>query len=309
MRLVPVGFLVLIAQTPLFAHSDEVEGTTVLASAEFWNLATGFVLLSLGLLYALGLRRLWRSDSGRFSLRRWQAAAFAAGWSSVAIALLSRLDQMSDALFSAHMVQHEILMLLSAPLMVLGRPFIVTLWALDDEKRVRIGEALRRAPLKRAWHRATGPLTVTIVHAAVLWIWHVPVLFEAALHSEPIHVLQHLGFFLSAALFWWALIDGRFGKIGYGAGVLYVFATAMHSQILGSLLTFGRHPWYPTHAQRTGHAWLEDQQLAGILMWIPFGVLFLLIALALFAAWIGEAERRVRFTAADAIRSEDVQIV
>jgi putative membrane protein len=153
------------------------------------------------------------------------------------------------------------------------------------------------------WKRLTGPFVVLLLHALVLWIWHVPALFEAALRSETIHVLQHLGFFMTAALFWWALIHGRYGRVGYGVGVAYVFATAMHTQILGALLTFGSRIWYPTHASRTGAAALDDQQLAGVIMWIPFGAVFLLIALALFAAWIGEAERRVAFTSADRITS------
>jgi putative membrane protein len=135
-------------------------------------------------------------------------------------------------------------------------------------------------------------------------MWHVPALFEAALHDETVHVVQHLGFFLTAALFWWALIHGRYGRAGYGIGVAYVFATAMHTQILGALLTFGNRIWYPTHAARTGAAALDDQQLAGIVMWIPFGVIFVLIALALFAAWLGEAERRVAFTSAERLRRE-----
>jgi putative membrane protein len=99
-------------------------------------------------------------------------------------------------------------------------------------------------------------------------------------------------------------MHGRYGRLGYGVGVLYVFATAMHSQILGALLTFAAHGWYPTHASRTAAAHIDpiaDQQLAGIVMWIPFGVVFLVIGLALFAAWLGEAERRVAFTTADRI--------
>lgn len=252
-----------------------------------WNAATGVVLIVIGALYTRGLIRLWRSDGGRATVRPWQAAAFAIGWLSVVVALLSRLDVLSDILFSAHMVQHEILMLVAAPLMVLGRPFIV----------------MRLAAVIRLLNRVTGPLFVLVLHAVVLWAWHIPRLFEAALHDDAIHAFQHLGFFVTAALFWYALIHGRYGRVGYGVGVAYVFFTAMHTQVLGALLTFGHRPWYPTHAMRTGaaHA-LDDQQLAGVVMWIPFGVVFLLIALALFAAWLGEAERRVAFTTAGRLK-------
>jgi putative membrane protein len=273
-----------------------------------WNALTAVVLAVVAALYVAGLRRLWRTEAGRHTIRGWRAASFAAGCASVAMALLSRLDFWSDILFSAHMGQHEILMLISAPLMVLGRPFVVTLWGLPPSTRNRIANAMRTRWLTIAWERLTGPLTVLVLHALVLWVWHVPTLFEAALHHEPLHVFQHLGFFLTAALFWWALLHGRYGRLGYGVAVLYVFATAMHTQLLGALLTFGPRIWYPTHAARTAAHHVnpvDDQQLAGIVMWIPFGVVFLIIGLALFAAWLGEAERRVAFTTSERLLREE----
>jgi cytochrome c2 len=126
-----------------------------------------------------------------------------------------------------------------------------------------------------------------------LWAWHLPVAFEWALHDSNVHAMQHLMFFITAALFWWAIIHGRYGRLGYGMAVFFVFATAMHTALLGVLLTYATHLWYPTYAHTAPHA-LEDQQLAGLIMWIPAGVIFTLIALALFAAWLGESERRAR---------------
>jgi putative membrane protein len=264
---------------PLYAHEGEIH------PPDAWTIATAISLLGIAILYILGLRPLWRK-----SIRPWQAASFALGWTSAAIALLSPLDRWSDILFSAHMAQHEILMLISAPLMVLGRPYLTALHVLPPLTR-----------FSRVWELVTGPVTVLVLHAVVLWVWHIPALFEAALHDETIHALQHLGFFITAALFWFALLHGRYGRLGYGVGVLYVFLTAMHTQILGALLTFATRVWYPTHAARTAAAGMnavDDQQLAGVLMWIPFGVVFVCIGLALFAAWLGEAERRVAFTSA-----------
>lgn len=297
-----VAWVSLVTGAPLFAHEGHAHGG--MTAAQLWNLATAIVLAVVLLLYALGLRRLWRSDAGRTTVRPWQAAAFAIGWGSAIAALLSPLDRLSDVLFSAHMAQHEILMLITAPLMVIGRPFVVVLWALGARQRAAAGRELRRPALVSVWQRLTGPLAVLVLHAAVLWIWHIPALFEAALRDETVHAFQHLGFFLTAALFWWALIHGRYGRAGYGVGVAYVFATAMHTQILGALLTFGNRIWYPTHAARTGAAALDDQQLAGVVMWVPFGVVFVLVALALFAAWLGEAERRVAFTTAARLTRE-----
>jgi putative membrane protein len=265
----------------------------------FWNRLTAVALATSGFLYARGLIRLWASGAGRKTVRRWHAASFAAGWLSLVIALLSKLDALSDILFSAHMAQHEILMLVAAPLMVMGRPFIVMLWSMGAPKRAMVAAAIRRMRILRAWSALTTPFTVVILHAAVLWLWHVPALFESALHHEAIHAFQHLGFFVVAVLFWWSLIHGRFGRMGYGAAVLYLFATAMQTQVLGALLTFGMHAWYPTHAMRAGAHAVDDQQFAGVVMWVPFGIVFVLVGLALFAAWLGEAERRVAFTQAD----------
>jgi putative membrane protein len=123
----------------------------------------------------------------------------------------------------------------------------------------------------------------------------VPALYEAAVRSDRVHLLQHVSFVGTASLFWWGLLRGRYGRLGYGAAVFYVFATGVHSGGLGALLTFLQRPIYSIYVSRT-HAHgvdpLADQQLAGLLMWIPAGVMFLLFGLALFAAWLAEAERR-----------------
>jgi cytochrome c2 len=131
----------------------------------------------------------------------------------------------------------------------------------------------------------------------VLWIWHAPGLFQAALASEPVHALQHLSFLASALLFWWALIHGRQGQMGYGPAVLYLFTTSMHSGALGALLTFAPAPWYPAYGENAA-AWgltaVEDQQLAGLIMWVPAGAVYLLAGLGLFASCLRELERRGR---------------
>jgi cytochrome c2 len=145
-------------------------------------------------------------------------------------------------------------------------------------------------------------LAVFILQAIALWVWHLPVLYEAALRHDGIHALQHLSFVVTASTFWWAMVHGRYGRMGYGVAVVYVFLTAVHSGGLGALLTLAPSPWYGDYV-RQASAWridaLGDQQLAGLLMWIPAGVVFIVLGLALFAAWMGEAERRVRFGATD----------
>jgi putative membrane protein len=263
-----------------------------------WDpLVTASLAISAGL-YGRGLLRLWRTPGGRRVVRPWQVVAFAVGWSSLVVALLSPLDVLSDILFSAHMTQHELLMVVAAPLMVLGRPLIVMLWAVGAGERQRITGWTRTPAVARTWHVATGPVTVWVLHALALWVWHVPVLYEAAVRNDAVHIVQHLSFFGTAALFWWAIVHGRYGRIGYGVAVLFVFTTALHSGALGALFTFGSQVMYPMYADRSaafGVSALEDQQLAGLIMWIPFSLTFLIVGLALFAAWLGESDRRLGF--------------
>jgi putative membrane protein len=255
-------------------------------------------LLTLGgafSLYTLGLARLWRSAGAGTGLGLGQVSCFLLALGTLAVALLSPLDGWSDRLFSAHMAQHELLMVVAAPLLVLGRPLTAYLWALPRDGRARVGHWLQRPAVQSTWQFLSAPLFVLLLHAVVRWVWHVPALFEAAMRDERLHAFQHFSFFLSAALFWWALVHGRYGRAGYGLAVLFVFATAVHTSILGALISVAPRLIYAIYEQRARLAgWqpLEDQELAGLIMWIPSGLLFLTTALALFAAWLGEAERR-----------------
>ncbi|HZR22816.1 MAG TPA: cytochrome c oxidase assembly protein [Vicinamibacterales bacterium] len=242
----------------------------------------GSALVVSAVLYAVGVTRLWRHAGVGQGIRRWQAIAFASGWLTLVIALIA-LDELSDRLFAAHMAQHELLIVVAAPLLAASGYWIALLWAL----RIRM----------RTWPKMTlitAPAVVWLLHAAALWVWHIPSLYDLAVEHEPVHVLQHASFLGSAVLFWWGLLHGRYGRAGYGAAVIYIFATAIHSGILGALLTFSSTLWYPHYA----HAGLEDQQLAGLLMWIPASVIFIAGGLYFFAAWLRESERRAQIFAA-----------
>jgi cytochrome c oxidase assembly factor CtaG len=209
--------------------------------------------------------------------------------------MVSPLHPLGGALFSAHMVQHELLMALAAPLLVLGRPVIPLLWALPIGWRRAAGAAVRGGPLRGAWRVLSAPFAAWLLHGAALWLWHLPGPYQATLASDALHTLQHASFLGTALLFWYALFHGRQGRMGRGAAVFYLFATAMHSGGLGALITFARHPWYPAYgaaAAAWGMSPLEDQQLAGLIMWIPAGVSYLVAGLALVAASMRESERK-----------------
>jgi putative membrane protein len=258
-------------------------------------LVSSLVLLVAG--YVYGLANLWRRAGVGRGIRRWQAAAFAAAWLVLVAALSSPMDEWAETYLAAHMVQHELLMAVAAPLFALSAAGIALLWVIPAPLRPDTFALLRRPMPLGLWRGLTAPITVFILHALALWIWHLPRLYDAAVEHEGIHIVQHLCFFGSAALFWWGLIHGRYGRAGYGMSVIYVFATAIHAGLLGALLTVSPHPWYAPYviAHPSGITPLEDQQLAGLLMWIPAGVLTAAGGLALFAAWLGESERRTRF--------------
>jgi len=265
--------------------------------------------------YFGGLLRLWRTAGRGKGISTLQALAFGAGWLSLVVALLSPLHELSETLLSAHMVQHELLMIVAAPLIAFSAPGVATLWLVKPIRLTAGSEAAAvrhivplgwkpGALFARLLAAITAPATVWLLHFVALWLWHLPALYQAALASEPIHAAQHLCFFGTACLFWWGIGHGRYGRLGYGAAVVYIFATAMHSGVLGALLTFSPSLWYPIYATASPAGRLsplEDQQLAGLVMWIPSGVIFLGVGLAFLAAWIRESERRVRITTTAAL--------
>ncbi|HEX2079513.1 MAG TPA: cytochrome c oxidase assembly protein [Longimicrobium sp.] len=287
--------LAVLAPAPALAHAGRPLQPHDLWTA--WSLdplILGPVLVG-GWLYARGVERMWRRSGAGRGIRRWQAACFAAGWATLLLALVSPLHPLGEVLFSAHMAQHELLVAVAAPLLVLGRPLVPLLWAVPVRWRRAAGGWAKSSSVRAGWRAVSAPLAAWLLHAAALWLWHLPAAYQAALGSAAVHAAQHAAFLGTGLLFWWALFHGREGRMGYGAAVFYLFATAMHSGALGALLALSPTPWYPAYGGVTA-AWgltpLEDQQLAGLIMWIPAGLSYLVAGLALLAAWMRESERR-----------------
>ena len=257
-----------------------------------------------GGLYATGLRRMWKSSGIGHGVARWEAACFASGWFALFVALVSPLHPWGAVLFSAHMTQHEILMLVAAPLMVLGTPMVVFLRALPSSWAQSLARFGNSSPWRSFWTAISTPFAAFVIHGAILWLWHVPALFQATLTSEWVHALQHSSFLFSALLFWWAVVHVKDRVMGYGAAILYMFTTALHSGILGALITFAAGVWYPAYAKTTpwwGLTPMEDQQLGGLIMWIPAGIVYIIAGLALVAGWMRESERRVQLREVPAV--------
>jgi putative membrane protein len=217
------------------------------------NALAGLALAVSAALYLAALHR-------GAALRPRHVAAFAAGWVALALALLSPVARAAGTSFAIHMVQHELLMVAAPPLLILGRPFTALAANLPPG-------ALRVV----AWPLRIPPLAAWGIHAAALWLWHLPRLFDAGLASSTVHALQHASFFLSALLFWWTV----FRRVRSGMAVLYMLATLIHTGALAALLTFAPAPLYLDTS-------LAQQQLGGLLMWVPAGYALLLAGLIAF---------------------------
>lgn len=283
MRVLPIAALLLTllaAAAPALAHGGEDHPAWTF---DPWIVAP---LALAGGLYAAGTARLWRRAGIGRGIRPWRCAAYAAGWLSLALALCSPLHWLGERLFTAHMIEHEIVMAVAAPLLAAARPVGAFLWALPRALRALFVRCAHAAPVRAGWRWLTAPGMATVLHGAALWLWHAPALLDATVADTGVHRLQHLSFLGSALLFWWALF--RRAHPGVAAGHLLV--TMMHMGLLGALIALAPRVLYPAQtaeAPRWGLTPLEDQQLAGLVMWVPAGTVYLAAALAFAASWLG----------------------
>lgn len=245
------------------------------------------LLLSLGL-YIAGCIRLWHHADYHHGAHTYECIDFFLGWLALCIALISPLDSLGNWLFSAHMLQHEMLMIVAAPLMIIGKPLAIWIWAFPTEGRFKIGRFTFIPLVDHIWGALTHPFNAWVLHALALWLWHIPSLFDAALRNNNIHILQHFSFLFSALLFWWSVIGKHARGSNPGWAMIAIFTTMLHTGALGVLLTLSSHPWYPAYDQTLafGISPLEDQQLGGLIMWVPAGLAYLIAGLGIAASWL-----------------------
>ena len=211
--------------------------------------------------------------------RAWGPWLFGAGLATVAIALLSPLDTRAHASLTAHMVQHVLLLAVAPPLLVAAAPVPALLAGLPRALRGTAAEVwglVRASARSRRW-----PVWMTgaiLVQTGVMWAWHAPALYAAALRHLPLHALEHLSF-LGAGLLFWGVLAAAVAS-GRGAGVPAMFVAALPGTALGAALTLAARPWYPAYPS------LEDQQLAGVVMWAFAGTVYVVAAGVVFGLWL-----------------------
>jgi putative membrane protein len=276
--------------TPVLAHPGQPP-----APYDLWSAWNPDPVLLLGLLLAAWAYQRGQTGGPKRPVDTWRARCFALALVALGLALVSPLDAASSALAAAHMVQHLLLVLVAAPLLALSAPSSAILRGSPLAVRRAASRWRRRLGLTHRNLRALAhPAVAWMAQVAVLWFWHAAVPYDAALASRPLHLLEHASFLVTATLFWHVVVGARgAGRVPNGLGVLLVFGMAMQSVLLSVLLTFARTPWYAGYTNTTA-PWgldpLTDQQLAGAIMWIPAGGIYLAAALALLASWLRAAE-------------------
>jgi cytochrome c oxidase assembly factor CtaG len=253
------------------------------------------LLLAAGL-YWRGLARMRRMRAAGFAA--WRPWAFGAGLAILAIALLSPIATYDGHLFALHMTQHLMIAVAAPPLLLLGAPLVPFLWGLPTTERRGLGRLLVPGrPLHVVLHALTTPWLAVVVFLVTLSVWHVPALYDAAQGRSAAHVLEHALLIGTGMLFWWPIVHPSGGqrRLGYGIGIAYVFAAALQSNAVGALLTFAGRPLYQTYidAPRISPlSPLEDQQLGGLIMWVPGGMFWLLPLFVLLALFLRDEDRR-----------------
>jgi len=283
-----------LAPIPASAHTTNAIPPDRLLVA--WTADPLMLVLALlaGWLYAHGLGRLNQvgRQTGRGAvIGRTRILAFGTGVLTLVVALASPLDTATATVFSAHMVQHVLLIAVAPPLILLGQPMTVLANGLPRRWRRPLARLPRRAGIAPLVAVLTMPIVAWFLHAGTLWLWHIPQVYDAAVASTGLHALEHATFVLTAFLYWWTIIPASpraRNALEPGLGILSVFAMGMQGAALGVILTFAGDPLYPIYIGRSelwGVSALSDQRLAGLIMWIPAGSVYVVAALLLLRSW------------------------
>ena len=249
-----------------------------------WRLDPVELILLVGslLLYLRGFRRLQDQMPQRFPA--WRAWSFGFGLLTVWVAIASPLDAFAGFLFWTHMTQHLLLMFVAPPLLLLGAPALPFQRGLPDTvARDGLGRILRKRAWRGFFHRLTHPVVCWLVFVIVTWVWHAPALYELALRETFWHGAEHISFLAASLLFWWPVVQPWPSRPHWPrlAMVPYLLLADVQASILSAIFSFSSAPLYEVYADApriSAMSALEDQALAGSLMWVP-GTVVMLTAL------------------------------
>lgn len=272
------------------------------AGAWSWRPAVLLVVGALAVLYVRGWSRLYRAPRTRGAAPGWRLAVYLAGLASVILALCSPLELMAELSFTAHMIQHQLLIMWAPPLLLLGAPFPISLWGLPPRFRRRVGALVSHpGPVRRALGTLTWMPVAGALYTVTLWGWHHPVLYEAALRYPILHDIEHLTFFGTAVLFWWPIVNPapRFRRLTsgvmYGARIGYLILATAQNTLLGAVLGLAERVFYPSYAAtpRLLADWnpVDDQAFGGGVMWSGSHMFLLAVLILLHRAMDAEGRK------------------
>lgn len=305
-----MGLAALAAPAGVAAHGAEAPAPSFSEVLLAWRLEVP-VILGIALAaaaYAWAVRRVDRAHprNPQPLHRSW---LFFGGLAAIGLALVSPIEAYEGSLFSVHMVQHMLLELVAAPLLLAGGPITLALRASTPSVRRRLLAILQ----SRAMHALAFPVLAWLVFAAVNWGWHFSTLYDQALENPPLHYLQHATFLGAALLFWWPILgaDPSPWRLPHPARLLYLFLAMPQNSFLGVALmsaTTVLYPHYLTNARDWGPTPLEDQQLGGVLMWVGGDLAFLAGMGVVVALWMAHEDRRTRRTDARLAAQRSAQL-
>jgi len=252
-----------------------------------WNwepsILIGTVLITGLYLYAIGpLRKRYFPEE---PVKTGQTVSFLLGIFFMFLSLVSPLDELGDSyLFSAHMVQHLVLTMIGPPLLVIGTPG----WFIKPLVRNKIAFRVAKA--------LTYPAVAFVLYNVDFWLWHAPPLYNATLENQNIHILEHLTFIIFGILNWWPMFSQSkdLPRLSIGGQVLYLFLSGMPSVLLGAGLTFSPPLYAPYIAAPRvwGISAATDQQLGGLIMWVPVSISYIVVMSVLFIRWMQQQEAK-----------------
>lgn len=268
-----------------------------------WNWEPSIVIgtaLMVGLyLYAVGpLRKKYQLAE---HVKKAQVCSFLLGICIMFLALVSPLDELGDSyLFSAHMVQHLCITIVGPPLLLIGLPG----WLIDP--------LLRKPVIFRIARVLTFPALAFFLYNFDFWLWHAPPLYNATLENQNMHILEHVTFIVFGVINWWPIFSpsALLPRLSIGGQILYLFLSGMPTVALGAGLTF-LPPLYAPYlaAPRIwGLSPAADQQLGGLIMWVPGNIAYIVIVSILFIRWMQrqEAKQREQEALQDGIENEAI---
>jgi putative membrane protein len=279
--------------------------SAIQTAIESWKppAATIATLLILAMLYARGFFRVHRQMPERFPLLR--LASFMSGIGALLVAIASPLEELDEVLLQVHMTQHLILMILAPGLLLAGAPAIPMVRGLPPRiAKTLLGPLLRARTVRAVFAWLTQPWVCWIAFVAATWAWHLPTTFQLALRSSGWHVVEHVCFFTTALMFWYPVVQPwpSVSRWPRWAMLPYLLLADGQNTILSALFIFsGRllYPYYATVPRLAGFTPMNDQIVAGAIMWVPGSIFYLVPAAAIVFEMLAPQNLTGRFTRAD----------